>query len=266
MLTRDEIRMLSDITPVILTFNEAPNLERNLSCLEWAERVVIVDSGSTDNTREIASRFPNVSWFERPFDTRAGQWQFAISETAITTPWILRLDADYVVPKALVQELSLLDPEDAVAGYRVGFDFAIHGRKLRASLYPPNTVIFRPERVAVRDSGHTERWQVDGEIEDVKNRIIHDDRKPLGQWLASQSRYMALEMTHLEALTSAELRMPDRLRRVPLAMPFLSFLYCLIAKGLIFDGRAGLHYAVQRLLSETMLSLMILDRRCRKEC
>jgi glycosyltransferase involved in cell wall biosynthesis len=257
--------MLSAITPVILTFNEAPNLERTLSYLEWAERVVIVDSRSTDDTREIADRFPNVSWFERPFDTQAGQWEFAISETGIETPWVLRMDADYIVPKVLIQELSLLDPDAAVAGYRIGFDYAIHGRKLRASLYPPNTVIFRPERVAVRNSGHTERWQINGKVLDLKNRIIHDDRKPLDHWLASQSRYMALELKHLEALNSTELRMPERLRRMPLAMPFLSFVYCLIGKGLILDGLAGLHYAVQRLLSETILSLMILDRHCRKE-
>jgi hypothetical protein len=175
------------------------------------------------------------------------------------------MDADYIVPKVLIQELSLLDPDAAVAGYRIGFDYAIHGRKLRASLYPPNTVIFRPERVAVRNSGHTERWQINGKVLDLKNRIIHDDRKPLDHWLASQSRYMALELKHLEALNSTELRMPERLRRMPLAMPFLSFVYCLIGKGLILDGLAGLHYAVQRLLSETILSLMILDRHCRKE-
>jgi glycosyltransferase involved in cell wall biosynthesis len=257
--------MLSHITPVILTFNEAPNLARTLACLEWAERVVIVDSGSTDETREIARRCAKVSWFERRFDTQADQWRYAIAETAVDTPWVLRLDADYLVPEALVGELSRLAPGDDVAAYRARFDYAICGRKLRASLYPPNTVLFRPDRVSVRNSGHTERWQVTGRVEDLSNRIVHDDRKPLSRWFASQARYMALETTHLEALARDELRPSDRLRRIPLVMPVLSFLYCLVGKGLVLDGRAGLHYATQRLVAEAMLSLMILDRRLRKE-
>lgn len=262
---RNETKMLSDITPVILTYNEAPNLERTLSCLAWANRVVIVDSGSSDATEEIAKGFPNVSWYERSFDTQAGQWHFAIWDTAIDTSWVLRLDADYQVPKALVEELSQLAPGDEVAGYRVTFSYAIYGKKLRASLYPPNTVVFRPDRASVKDSGHTERWKIDGGVEDLKARIIHDDRKPLKHWLASQSRYMSLEMNHLMAREGSELRMSDHLRRVPLVMPLLSFLYCLMGKGLILDGRAGLHYATQRLVSEAILSLMILDRSCRKE-
>ena len=65
--------MLSDITPVILTYNEEPNLGRTLESLRWAPRVVVVDSGSTDATRAIAERFSNVAWFERRFDDFARQ-------------------------------------------------------------------------------------------------------------------------------------------------------------------------------------------------
>ena len=52
--------MLNEITPVLLTFNEAANIGRTLSCLTWAKDIVIVDSGSTDETISIVARFPQV--------------------------------------------------------------------------------------------------------------------------------------------------------------------------------------------------------------
>ena len=51
--------VLADITPVILTYNESANIGRSLERLTWAREVVIVDSGSTDDTLAIAGRFPN---------------------------------------------------------------------------------------------------------------------------------------------------------------------------------------------------------------
>ena len=113
---RASARMLNDITPLILTFNEAPNIERTLGQLAWARDVVIVDSMSTDRTRELATaRHPGVRWFERPFTTHAEQWNFGLEETSISTEWVLALDADFVLSDALVEELKQLRPETASA-------------------------------------------------------------------------------------------------------------------------------------------------------
>ena len=261
----DEGQMLSEITPVILTYNEAANLERTLSHLRWAQDIVIVDSESTDQTAAIARQFPQVRWFERPFDTIANQWRFAISETEIKSPWILRLDADFIVPESFVHELSQLQPPVDVDGYRVGFDYAIHGQKLRASLYPNRPVLFRKDQARVHDRGHQDAWEFLGKINEFKGRIIHDDRKPLGRWIASQTQYMALETDRLRNADRRDLGMADQLRLVPLIMPILSFFYCLLGKGLILDGKAGLHYSMQRLIAETILSLMLLDESYRRK-
>ena len=101
--------MLADITPVLLTQNEAENIGRTLSRLTWAKDIVIVDSGSTDETLDIVRAFPQVRVFQRPFDSHAGQWQFATRDTEIRTQWVLRLDADYDVSDALIAEMSKLD-------------------------------------------------------------------------------------------------------------------------------------------------------------
>ena len=141
--------MLADITPVILTYNEAPNIGRSLERLTWARQVVIVDSGSTDDTLAIAGRFPNVRAVQRPFDAHAQQWQFATTETGITSGWILRLDADYMMEPALRDEIEALVPAESTVAYRIAFIYCIHGRPLRASLYPALPVLFRRGRASL---------------------------------------------------------------------------------------------------------------------
>src|SRR5262245_35297761 len=99
--------MLNNITPLILTGNEAPNIARTLGKLSWAREVVIVDSHSTDDTRAVAEAAHHcVRWYERGFTTHADQWTFALTATGITTDWVLALDADYVLTDALIEELK----------------------------------------------------------------------------------------------------------------------------------------------------------------
>ncbi len=252
--------MLDHITPVILTYNEAPNIARTLSRLTWAKDVVVVDSGSTDDTLAILASFPNVRCFDRSFDTHAGKWYYAVSATGIATPWILRLDADYQVSDELIEELRALDPDAPVSAYRIGFDYAVFSHKLRSSLYPPNTILLRRGRFDVIDNGHTESWAVDGPVATLRGRVTHDDRKATAIFLDNQGRYMQHE---LERLSRDRSRWRDRLRLAPPLMPFAVFFYCLFGKRLILDGRAGLFYALQRMIAEASLSLMVLEARLR---
>jgi len=96
--------MLGSITPLILTLNEAANIERSLAKLNWARDIVVVDSGSTDGTCEILARHPVVRVFERPFTTHAEQWNFALQQTGLRTEWVLAMDADYVLSDALLAD------------------------------------------------------------------------------------------------------------------------------------------------------------------
>src|SRR6187399_856012 len=106
--------MLERITPLILTFDEAPNIGRMLASLGWARRVVVLDSGSTDGTQALVAGFPNAVLFARAFDNQAGQWGFGLAQTAIDTEWVLALDADYGVTPEFVQMLRQLEPAPAV--------------------------------------------------------------------------------------------------------------------------------------------------------
>lgn len=253
--------MLNTITPLLITYNEAPNIARTLAKLTWAREVVIVDSLSTDRTREMAAAaHPGLRWFERPFTTHTDQWNFALNETGITSDWVLALDADYVLSDGFVDELKALQGDASVAGFASSFIYCINGQALRGTVYPPVTVLYRRTAAHYVVDGHSQRVKVDGQVRPLTNRIFHDDRKPLSHWLGSQMKYMRLEADKLRATPLESLSVVDRVRRMIVVAPPAMFLYCLIAKGGMFDGRAGLFYALQRATAELILSLHLLDR------
>jgi len=256
------LHMLDQVTPVLLTHNEAQNIARTLSHLAWAKDIVVVDSGSTDETLAVLASLPNVRVFKRSFDSHGKQWRYAVQETQIATDWILRLDADYQVSDALVAEIAALDPNAPVSAYCVSFDYAIFSHKLLSSLYPANTVLLRRGRFSIQDKGHTEAWDVNGPVATLSAVIIHDDWKPTGQWLISQARYMQRELDYLHMGKSGLVRW---LRLRPPLMPIAVFLYCLFGKGLLFNGRAGIFYALQRMVAEAALSLIVLEEKLRNQ-
>jgi glycosyltransferase involved in cell wall biosynthesis len=252
--------IVSNITPLILSLNEGCNIERTLSALRWARQVVLVDSGSNDNTLQLAaSAHPNVRVVTRPFDCFAGQCNFGLSQ--ITTDWVLSLDADYVLSPELAEEIAALDPPQDVAGYSVEFRYSIYGHPLRGSAYPPRTVLYRKDKARYRDEGHGHRVVIDGKVEKLAGKIYHDDRKPLSHWIQAQDRYAKLEARHLLSKPLSELNFQDRLRRkIFFAAPAM-FFYLLFGRGLILDGWPGWFYVAQRTIAELLLSMRLLIER-----
>ncbi|MEK6285239.1 MAG: glycosyltransferase family 2 protein [Acidobacteriota bacterium] len=251
--------MLDQITPVILTYNEAPNIGRTLEQLQWARDIVVVDSFSDDETLAVAGRTSQTRVVQREFDCHESQWNFALNETGIASEWVLALDADFVLTPELVEELSKLTPGGETAGYRARFVYCVSGRPLRGSAYPPVTVLFRRDGASYLQDGHTQRVLVQGEVVDLRAPILHDDRKSFDRWLRSQARYMKLEAAKLGQSAWGDLEWADRLRKTRILAPFAVLFYCLFIKGAILDGRAGFYYAFQRLLSELILSLYLIE-------
>lgn len=250
--------MLDQITPVVLTLDEEPNIGRCLERLRWALEVVVVDSGSTDRTLDIARSFPGVRVVSHPFEGFAAQWEWALRHAGIETQWVLALDADYIVPERLVEEISALDPATA-EGARVSFTYAVHGLRLRGSLYPDLIVLFRRDRVRILHQGHNQLATVDGRVIRLRERIIHDDRKPMRRWLDNQLEYARLEAVKLRSASWRRLGLADRVRTMRVVAPFVVPFFLLFAKGLVLDGKAGWHYVMQRTLAEAILSLTMLD-------
>ena len=247
--------MLDQITPLILTYNEAPNIARALADLSWAKDIVMVDSFSDDETVAMAKSFPNVRVIQRVFDNHRNQWEFGLKETGITTPWVLALDADYALSNEVIAELESLQPDESTAGYRAHFIYCINGKRLRSGIYPPVTVLYRRDAATYVQDGHTQRVALQGGIKELRSSLLHDDRKSLRRWLRSQARYTELEAQKLIAADASDLRLVDRMRRWVVVIPPVMLVYCLVVRGGVLDGWQGFYYAFQRTVAELMLSV-----------
>jgi glycosyltransferase involved in cell wall biosynthesis len=104
------------LSVVVITFNNADTLERCLAAVDWAEEIVVLDSGSTDATVDIARRH-GARVAVHPFDDYGPQKRRAIAMAA--HDWVLNLDADEILSPGTraVIEQALLAPR--VAGYRL---------------------------------------------------------------------------------------------------------------------------------------------------
>ena len=253
---------LEEITPVVLARDEEVNIGRTLAQLAWARQVIVVDSFSTDATETVAESFPNVKVLRRELDTLAGQSQFGIRQAS--TNWILLLDADFFVPPELVDELRELAPAPEVRAYRAAFDYAIDGTRLRASLYPARVVLLQREHSEVWQDGHAHRVLVDGATVTLRSKIVHDDRKPFDRFVARQKRYMRQEAEKLASADPRSLSLAGRVRKLIFLAPFAAAFHALFVRGLILDGRAGLRYAFERFIAESILSLELLRRFLRR--
>jgi glycosyltransferase involved in cell wall biosynthesis len=251
--------MLEETTPLIITYNEAPNIRRTLAKLLWARRIVVVDSGSNDATAAILHEYPQIEVIERPFVDFATQCNFGL--TQITSPWVLSLDADYELSDAMIEELRILAPPAHVGGYRARFIYRVHGRPLRGTLYPPRTVLYRRERAVYRQEGHGHRVCLDGDVVPLRGVIYHDDRKPLRRWLSSQQCYAHAEADYLLAARGKNMTRADRVRLMGWPAPIGVLLYSLLVKGCVLDGWAGWYYVLQRATAEALIALELLDRR-----
>lgn len=250
---------LQQITPIVLTWNEEPNIRRVLDKLSWAREVLIVDSGSTDGTLEALKAYSNVRLVTHPFRSFADQWNFALDACSQDSDWVLTLDADYVLSDDLVDEMRSLSSVGEKAGYAAGFTYWTLGKPLRSSLYPPRIVLFRRSLGRFLQEGHMQVLSLHGPVRTLRAPISHDDRKPLSRWLSSQDGYASSEVERLARLRWSQLDWADRLRKAGLA-PLLVAFYCLFAKRGLLDGRAGLYYATQRAIAEAVLTLKLWDR------
>ncbi len=98
----------ASLTVVILTYNEERNLPACLASVAgWVREIFVVDSGSTDCTTKIASRY-DARVISHPFESHAKQWNWALRNLPFSHEWALCLDADHRVTPELADELVQL--------------------------------------------------------------------------------------------------------------------------------------------------------------
>ena len=132
---------MADLTVLILAQNEEKNIVRSVSSVRSiAKRIIVVDSGSTDKTIELAEQNGAEVVKHSPFVNYATQFNWGLDNTNIDTKWILRLDADEQVTPELAKEIenSLAEHElDDVNGFEVRCRIIFMGKWIRhGGTYP----------------------------------------------------------------------------------------------------------------------------------
>ena len=255
---------LSVVVPIK---NEAENLARCLDSVRWADEIFVVDSGSTDNSAEIAKQHgATVVQFE--FN---GTWpkkkNWALQSLPFRNEWVLILDADEVLPPEAGQEMAevIARPGDIV-GYWINRRFFFLGRWLRHSYYPNwNLRLFRHalgryERLteAETKSGDNEVHEhviVQGPTARLRCEMDHYAFPSVDVFVEKHNRYsnwearVAVDGLLPQSADGLSHRRVERRRRLKLLSqrlpfrPLLRFLYIFVWQKGFLDGRDGYYFA-----------------------
>jgi len=128
---------LAAISATILTKNSAAHLGEVLAALAWCDEVVVLDTGSTDTTAEIARSFPNVSWhvLQGTFPGFGRAHRHAV--TLAKHDWILSIDSDEVVSPLLAAEIMTLRKDERTV-YSIPFENYFNGRHITSCGWAPD--------------------------------------------------------------------------------------------------------------------------------
>src|SRR5690606_23044415 len=189
----------SNIEIIIPTFNEELNLPHALaSVMDWADAVHVVDSESTDRTREIAQQ-AGANAVIRPWLGYAKQKNWALDNLPLKADWVFILDADEAILPELRDELLAIArrPVDDVgeSGFHVNRYFIFLGKRIRHCGYYPswNLRFFKRGRARYEEREVHEHMLVDGPTGYLNGHMEHYDRRGLEAYMAKHNVYSTLE-------------------------------------------------------------------------
>jgi len=188
---------MSEISVIIITYNEQRNIRRCLSSIDWADEILVVDSGSTDDTKKIASEFTqkvlDINWegFGKAKD---------FARNRASYQWTLSLDADEVVTKDLKQEIQrVIESEEVFNGYYIPRRSNFLGRWIKHGGWYPDYVLrlFKKDKARFTPSAVHERVETDGEKGYLKNALMHHTDPNFDHYLGKLNRYTSLAAEEL---------------------------------------------------------------------
>lgn len=227
------------LSVAIVSFNEEGNIGRTLEGVQWADEIIVVDSESTDRTREIAQQHRALVIVE-PWRGYVAQKQFAIE--LCTKDWVLLLDADEQVTPELGAEIraAIANP-DGVAGYKLPRKNLFLGRWIRhGGFYPdPKLRLFRRGAGFVTGHDPHDRCELRPEVpqrtRQFRNALVHYTYPTLNLYLDHMNRYSSLGAQLAVAKGHRSFSLVNIVLR-----PLATFTYNYFFRLGFLDGREGL--------------------------
>ncbi len=183
-----------DLTVIVLTRDEARHILRAIASVsDIATRVIVVDSGSTDDTVALA-KAAGAEILHNGWVNHATQFNWALAQIAGAPGWVLRLDADETVTPALAAQIAAGLPD--VAGIYVGRRIHFMGQPVHhGGLFPIRILrLFRNGQGQCEDRWMDEHLVVDGPVADLSGEIIDDNLHSLDWWIAKHNSYASREV------------------------------------------------------------------------
>jgi len=230
------------LSVAIVTFNEEENVARTLASVAWADQIVVVDSGSTDRTVEIAHSF-NATVLERPWPGFAAQKNFALSQC--TGDWLLSLDADEELSVELQQEIrQTLSSQPTVDAFYLKRRNLFLGRWIKhGGFYPdPKLRLFRrtlptPPQFEARPVHETIRFG--GPTATLDYDILHHAYPTLSSYIEHMDRYSSLGAQLLVDKGRTSANIFTFFARI-VVFPLIGFKWNYFFRLGFLDGREGL--------------------------
>lgn len=180
------------VSAVVISLNEERNIGACLESLRWADEIVVVDSGSSDGTREVAHRYTE-KVFEVPWKGFGPQKQEAVEKASHEV--ILNIDCDERVTPELAEEIGgLLSLEEMAAAYTVPRRTFVGEKEIRHCGWYPDRTIRLFDRSKARFSPELvhERVEVSGDARPLRNHLLHYSFSGIGDILTKMNRYSDL--------------------------------------------------------------------------
>jgi len=185
------------LVAVILTYNEAAHISDCIATLNFADEIIVFDSGSTDATQQLAAN-AGATVLQHPFENYAAQRNAALDAVKDRAEWVLFVDADERVSPVLADEIQqrIIKAEDAVAGYRIPRHNYIFGKLTRAAGWYPDyqTRLLRVGRADYDPAQIVhEVVRLDGELGTLDAPLTHKNYHDVAQFHEKQRRYSQAE-------------------------------------------------------------------------
>ena len=274
---------MQELVVIILTLDEEPNLPAALASVGTRAPVLVLDSGSSDRTQEIA-REGGAELHVRKFDDYSSQRNHSLDLVRDRFRWVLFLDADERMTPELWAEIDQVLPREDVDGVYIGWVFEVLGRDLRHGSFgiASNLRLMRADKARFGRATHERVDDREMRVIRLRHKIRHADAKPLAEWFRKHIRYAQWEAKHyVEGTDKARGLEGFNLRtkagrtvglrwaynKLPLFVrPFLHLGRTVVLHGAWRDGLPGLMYAgMQSLWYPMMTDLFILEEKRRRK-